>query len=86
MGTEWSLRDAQNQLPDVVKSACAGNPQFICINNHEEAVIISSEIWKALSVQDHRHSFKDALLSIPKDDSFIDNEQISEFDPGEIDL
>lgn len=86
MGTEWSLHDAQNNLSDVVKAACTGNPQFIYINNQEEAVIISSETWKRLSVIKPIPSFKDALFSIPKGDAFIDEERNHALNPRKTEL
>jgi prevent-host-death family protein len=75
MYSQWTLQDAKNKFSAVVNAACSGTPQIVTKRGSPAVVIISAESYERL-----KHgaavplSFKELLLSIPKDD---ENEEFS---------
>ena len=84
MAPQWTIQEAESRLSEVIKAARAGQPQYLFQDEHEQAVLVSPETWKLVSSR--KPSFKEALMSIPAGDPFLDEESRSELKLRDVEL
>lgn len=69
MPAQWSFQDAKNKFSEVVKAASTGQPQVVVENGVPSVVVISNEMYEHYKNSTTiKPSFKEMLLSIPKND------------------
>lgn len=85
MEAQWTIEEAEKNLPELIKAAARGEPQFICAKGRKEAIVISPETWKSEHLPD-KPSFKEVLFSIPKGEPFIDETPSKELKLRDVEL
>lgn len=70
MPAQWTFQDAKNKFSEVVKAASAGQPQVVEEQGVPAVVVISNELYEYYKKTSSsvKPSFKEMLLSIPKND------------------
>lgn len=69
MPAQWSFQDAKNKFSEVVKAASTGQPQVVVEQGVPTVVVISKSLYEYYkSSSPDKPSFKEMLLSIPKND------------------
>ena len=70
----WTLSQAKNRFSEVVKTAMAGEPQFITRRGKAAVVVVSVEEYERLCrlAKVNAPSFVDLLLQIPQDGQEIE--------------
>ena len=83
--TEWSLQDAKNHFSSVVEAAGKGTPQIVTKRGKPAVVVLSVAAYERLAkhATQHRPSFVEHLLAMPKDDGEFERINIV---PRDIDL
>ena len=61
----WTLAEAKNQLPQVVRRAVEDGPQTISVRGRETAVVVAKDEYDRLNPAKEARDFKAFLLSIP---------------------
>ncbi len=70
MQTNWTIQDAQNSLPEIVKAACNGQTQIICGAGNEKAVLISNATWQHVK---HPQTEKETVIPMSDDNLTFGN-------------
>jgi len=83
--TEWSLQDAKNSFSAVVAAACRGEPQTVTKRGKPAVVVLSVAAYRQLTSDavQHRPSFAEHLLAMPKGDVEFDRISI---EPRDVDF
>lgn len=78
-----TVKEAKNNLSGLIRQAEKGEPQIICRNEREVAVVVSIEDWKKLNGQ--RLSLVEVLRTSPLIGEELDLNRIEDF-PREFDF
>jgi prevent-host-death family protein len=75
---EWSLQDTKNSFSAVVDAASKGTPQTVTKRGKPAVVVLSVADYEKLKQKatQHRPSFVEHLLAMPKDDGVFERAEI----------
>lgn len=79
----WSVQDAKNHFSEVVEAA-REKPQTVTKHGKRAVVVVAAEEYDRLRKLEKRHapSFKEHLLSMPKDDGSFERMKVKFRNPG----
>ncbi len=70
-----NVKDAKNNLSNLIRLAEKGEPQVIKRHDKDVAVVVSIEEWKRVTGKEKKNSLLDVLRSCPVDLSELDIER-----------
>ena len=79
----WSVQDAKNRFSEVVEAA-REKPQTVTKHGKRAVVVVAAEEYDRLKTLERQKtvSFKEHLLSMPRDDGTFERMKVRLRDPG----
>lgn len=75
MENTWTMEEAKNDFTAIAEAVYAGKPQYVTNHSHPDLVITTKSRVERTEQEEDNKRFVEFLLSIPKEEAFIEENE-----------